>query len=89
MVIKTMAIYYAQVKEMIEVCGGAVMWEEEIGSVDAKLLANAIRLMTPGEASLLVDTSVKVKNAFHVSYVLKCVKESCIFLNLSHFKVTK
>ena len=76
-------------REIIEVGGGVVMWEEEVGSLDKKLLANAIRLMTPAEASLLVETKVIVKNAFHMEYVFKCIKESAILMNLSHFKVTK
>ena len=69
--------------------GGAVTWEEEAGSLDKKLLANAIRLVTPTEASLLIESKVTVKNAFYVEYVFKCIEESAILMNLSHFKVTK
>ena len=80
---------FFQVKEIIEMGGGAVMWEEEVGSLDKKLIAKAIRLVTQTEASLMVERKVNVKNAFHVEYVFKCIKESAILMNLSHFKVTK
>ena len=63
------------------------MWEEEV-SANNKLNLNTIRLMTPGEASHLVEAKVKVKNAFHVDYVYECIKASAILMNLSHFKVT-
>ena len=76
-------------KEIIEVGGGMVIWEEDVGSVDKKLLCNAIRLMTPEEASLLVKTKRKVKNAFHIKYIFECINELAILLNLSHFKVTE
>ena len=82
-------LVYVQVKELIEVGGGAVMWEKEVSHLDKKFLANAIKLVTPVEASLLAERNVKVRNAFHVQYVIQCIKESAILMNLSHFKVTK
>ena len=64
------------------------MWEEEVSTLNKKIHLHAIRLLTPGEASLLVEAKVKVKNAFHVDYVYECIKASAILMNLSHFKVT-
>ena len=76
-------------KDIIEVGGGAVIWEEEVSSVDKKLLANAIRLVTPTEASLLIESKVKEKNAFYMKYVFECINKSAILMNLSNFKVIK
>ena len=76
-------------KEIIEVGGGMVIWEEEVGSFDKKLLSNAIRLMIPEEASHLIKIKRKVKNAFHIRYIYECINELAILLNLSHYKVTE
>ena len=76
-------------KELIEVGGGMVIWEEEVGSFDKKLLCNAIRLMLPEEASQVIKMKRKVKNAFHIRYIFQCINELAILLNLNHYKVTK
>ena len=77
-----------QAKQMVEACGGALLWEKEDWSPEEQsLLPYAIKLLGQARAVELNARENTVEYFFSVDYVFDCTSQNQILPNLPNYRL--